>query len=277
MSSASCRILAGTSGFSYEDWRGSWYPAGLPKRAMLDYYADRFPALEINATYYGTPSVLTARRMVERASGRLCFAVKAPGDLTHKGLAGPDVILPFREFLEPFAGAGCLGPVLLQFPASFVYTRDHRDFLAMAAGQLAGLELAVEFRSATWDGAPARAEVGELGVVRVVVDQPAVKGLSVSLEEPAVPAPFAYYRFHGRNAGGWYGSEERHGRYRYRYGTEELHELAAAVRKGAERATTYAFFNNHPDGNAAQNAERLAGMLGLPPPPESATDLFGEE
>ncbi len=268
------RILVGTSGFSYDDWLGSWYPPGMPKRAMLDFYADRFPALEVNATYYRTPAPSTARRMVERAAGRLRFAIKAPGELTHKGLAGPGVVLPFREFLEPFAEAGCLGPVLLQFPAGFVYTRDNLLYLHIAVGQLAGLPLAVELRSGTWDAEPARRAADELDAVRVAVDQPAVRGVSASLTE-AAEGPFAYYRFHGRNAGAWYGSEDRHGRYNYRYGREELEALAREVRKGAPRAqSTYVFFNNHPDGNAAHNAGQLGAMLGLPPPPESPRDLF---
>src|SRR5690606_17229011 len=75
-------ILIGTSGFSYDDWRGRWYPPNLPKAKMLDAYADVFNALEINATYYRTPTPSTAQRMIDIAAGRLQFAIKAPGALT---------------------------------------------------------------------------------------------------------------------------------------------------------------------------------------------------
>lgn len=267
-------LLVGTSGFSYPDWLGSWYPAGLPRRAMLDYYAEHFNAVELNAPYYSTPTPASARRMVGAAEGRLFFTVKAPGDLTHRGLAGPGVVLPFREFLEPFEEGGCLGPILLQFPASFRRTRENIHYLRVASEQLGGLTLAVEFRSDTWDGAPAEEC---RGAIRVLVDQPELRGLSASLAQ-APDGGTAYFRFHGRNAGSWNVRDAGHGRYLYRYGREELAVLARAVRKADERArTTLAFFNNHPDGNAADNAEQLRDLLGLPAPAARQRDLFGEE
>lgn len=274
------RILVGTSGFSYEDWRGRWYPPDLPRAGMLDAYASVFDALEINATYYHTPPPRAAESMVRRAAGRLRFAIKAPGRLTHERLLGPSVVTPFRRFLDPFAGAGVLGPVLFQFPNAMRWDAGARRFLDTVAREFRGCQAVLEFRHASWDSGEARAFASGLGCVIAGVDQPRLDGLAASVQPGGgqYGAPIAYYRFHGRNGGAWYarGDDDPAARYRYSYSAGELAALAGIVReRSARAATAYAFFNNHPDGEAPRNAEAFAALLGVPLRGEGYRDLFG--
>lgn len=268
------RILIGTSGFSYDDWKGRWYPPDLSRARMFDAYAAVFDALEINVTYYRTPPPGSAESFVERAAGRVVFAVKAPGDITHKRLVTSEVVKPFQWFLEPFRNAGCLGAVLLQFPNAFRDKPDAWDHLVRCREALEGMPLVVEMRHESWDREDTDARLGELGFSRAAVDQPALKGLSR-------PGRFvrtgtiAYFRFHGRNEAQWYSHDEGADRYRYRYRSIELEPWVPIVREAAEQAeSAYAFFNNHPEGAAPSNAEEFAGLLGISLRGEGYRDLF---
>lgn len=269
-------ILIGTSGFSYDDWRGVFYPPGLARAHMLDYYAGVFPALEINATYYRTPNRKTAESMVERAAGRLEFSIKAPGALTHEGNLGDAVLLPWSDFLQPFAESGRLAAILLQFPAAFRASDTTWRFLERLCARLGPLPLVVELRHDSWDAAPALRRLTDWQLSRAMVDQPRLPGLSHSGPTPRT-GPIAYLRLHGRNAESWYAgdAESSSARYFYQYRIEELEPWASAMNEAAAGAkTALAFFNNHPQGNAAANATQFASLLGLPHGSAGQGDLF---
>jgi uncharacterized protein YecE (DUF72 family) len=139
------RILAGTSGWSYVAWRGSFYPPGLPSTRMLAEYASRLPTVEVNATAYRTPRPEQLAAWRSQAPHGFVFAVKAPQWITHRlrlrGVEGPT-----SRFLAAASELGdALGPVLFQLPPSL--RKDLpllRDFLALlprggrAAFQLPG-------------------------------------------------------------------------------------------------------------------------------------------
>jgi len=267
------RVLVGTSGFSYDDWRGAWYPPGLPKNRYLEYYAEHFNALEINASYYHVPPPQTAANIVRRSQGRLAFAIKAPGSITHRRELSAQVTAQFRAFLDPFAEAGNLVAVLFQFPAGFQRTDQAAKYLRSLAEAFAEYPSIVELRHASWDHEQDLSPIHHSIAARVVVDQPARDELSASLVQPP-PSPVAYFRFHGRNHDDWYSRESNHARYRYRYGAERVRLLAEHV-SHAQAQTTLAFFNNHPDGNAPHDAMLLAQMLGVARGAETQEDLFG--
>lgn len=257
-------ILLGTSGFSYDDWKGRWYPPGLAKAKMLDYYASVFDALEINATYYRTPGIATAQSMVKRAAGRLVFAIKAPGDVTHKRKIDEGIILPYRRFLEPLIESTTLAAVLLQFPNSFKSSPESWNHLQRTSTALAGLPLVAELRHSSFDSEESDGRLEEMGYSRSAVDQPHLKGMSESARV-SVTGPIAYFRFHGRNYQQWYAHNHASDRYRYEYTQDELEPWVPRIRNASARAqTTMAFFNNHPDGGAPQNAEMMATLLDVP-------------
>jgi uncharacterized protein YecE (DUF72 family) len=111
-------IYIGTSGYSYREWVGVFYPPGIKGPEMLGYYAARFNAVEINNTFYQLPAPETLNAWKERVGPGFRFAVKAGRMITH----GDDFGIPggyLELFLSRVAGLGeRLGPVLFQFPAA---------------------------------------------------------------------------------------------------------------------------------------------------------------
>jgi uncharacterized protein YecE (DUF72 family) len=142
-------LLVGTSGFSYAEWKGRFYPAGLPDAEMLASYSARLPTVEINNTFYRMPqpSLLEGWNQKVTAPG-FTFALKAPRSITHISRlkeAGDGT----RHFLKVAETLGSrLGPVLFQLPPFL--RKDAavlRDFLALLPS---GLKAAFEFRHASW-------------------------------------------------------------------------------------------------------------------------------
>ncbi len=77
-------IYLGTSGFSYDDWVGNFYPIGMPRREWLVYYAREFDACEINSTYYALPKPSTLEAMAKKTGEGFIFSVKANQGMTHE-------------------------------------------------------------------------------------------------------------------------------------------------------------------------------------------------
>ncbi len=77
------KLWIGASGYSYDDWIGSFYPKGTPRSDFLAYYAAKFPVVEVNATYYRIPPARTFETMVQRTPPDFRFVVKANQDMTH--------------------------------------------------------------------------------------------------------------------------------------------------------------------------------------------------
>jgi uncharacterized protein YecE (DUF72 family) len=142
------RILAGTSGFSYPAWKGSFYPRDLPASRMLHAYAARLPAVEINATFYRMPRAATLAAWRAEVPPSFVFALKAPQRITHvKRLVGvaDDVAFFLRTAAEL---GGALGPVLWQLPPTFRKDLPRlRELLALLPR---GGRFAFEFRHESW-------------------------------------------------------------------------------------------------------------------------------
>jgi uncharacterized protein YecE (DUF72 family) len=142
------RLFAGTSGFSYKEWCGEFYPPKLPAREMLAHYAQRLPTVEINNTFYRLPTTPLLEGWRSQVPESFRFAVKTPRRISHvKRLrdCGDDfrVLLKALEALEP-----CLGPLLVQLPPFF---KCDRDVLAAFVGELpVGCNAAFEFRHESW-------------------------------------------------------------------------------------------------------------------------------
>ncbi|HPI33126.1 MAG TPA: DUF72 domain-containing protein, partial [candidate division Zixibacteria bacterium] len=90
-------IRIGTSGFSFEDWRGSFYPETIDKGKMLDYYVERFSTVEINSTYYRIPHPAVMRNLAKKAPEGFDFVVKLPQSVTHRR---QDIEEDLRQFLQ---------------------------------------------------------------------------------------------------------------------------------------------------------------------------------
>ena len=254
------RVLIGTSGYSYADWVGPFYPPGLAKGGYLPFYAAEFSVVELNFSYYTQPRASTLERMVERTPPDFRFAIKAHQSLTHD--VGPDFskdLERYKEGIRPLMQAGRLAAILLQFPYSFHYTPGCRRHLQHLCESLADFPKAVEFRNSEWQRDSVIEGLQGLNTAVVNVDEPRLSGLPAPTE--VVSAEPAYLRFHGRNAANWWKGDNV-SRYDYLYSDEELSEWLPMIERMLRRSRLLlVIFNNHSRGQAIQNARQLQGLL----------------
>lgn len=277
------RILVGTASWTGEGLRGTFYPEEIAQHDMLRFYAQHFPLVEVDATYYHMPGERTARSWAARTPPDFVFDVKAYRALT---LHDRDVIPTADDFqrfasaLRPLAGAGKLGAVLFQFPPWFRRGHDAGDYLGRCRDLMpADYRLAVEFRHGSWV-APGAAEetfalLRGLGLAFVGVDEPQFRASTVPPLAVAT-APLAVVRFHGRNYAAWFkrdvGVEER---FNYLYSLAELAEWLPKVRHLADEADeVHVLMNNCHRDYAVRNARQIAELLDvrLPRPDAAAAN-----
>ena len=149
------RLLLGSCSFTADGWEKSFYPPGLKKTAYLGHYAEQFHSVEVDATFYGVPSVKTVRRWYEQTPENFVFACKVPQSITHDAFL-VDCEEQFREFLSVMSGLRHkLGPMLFQFPyynsKSPVRPKDFLDRLRDFLPKLpADFRFALEIRNKDW-------------------------------------------------------------------------------------------------------------------------------
>ncbi len=259
-------ILVGTSGFSYTDWRGAFYPEGLGERDMLAFYATRFPVVELNFSYYRMPNARTLGAMAAKVPERFQFAIKAHQSMTHDIGSDPGTrgvaFSEFRAALEPLEKTGRLGCVLFQFPWKHRPGTETEAYLGEMRERYTDLPLVVEFRNIEWDRAETYDTLARLNLGYCCVDEPRLKGLLP--RQSLVTSDLGYVRFHGRNTAKWYSHREAWERYDYLYSREELGEWVPRLRQMEEKASkTYVLYNNCHAGQAARNAQMMLDLLGL--------------
>lgn len=254
-------ILVGTCGYSYDDWRGAFYPARLAKGRMLEYYAQEFSFTEVNSTFYHIPAVRVMEALAKKTPEGFIFTVKAHASLTHEREAEfTGHTEKFRIMLRPLQEAGKLGAVLFQFPFSFHNNGENRDYLVRLRELFPSIPVAVEFRHTGWVQESTFALLRSLDFAYACVDEPRLKGLVGPVTVRT--AGFAYVRFHGRNAAKWWRHGEPWERYDYLYSQAELGEWVPRIKSMAEGAKrVFVAFNNHPRGQAVANARMLQEMI----------------
>jgi len=145
--SAGMQILAGTSGYSYKEWKGTFYPDDLPAAKMLSFYATKFNTVEINNTFYRMPEPKMVGKWANEVPDNFVFVLKAPQRITHqKRLAGAEDDV--RYFFETAAELGLkLGPVLFQLPP---FAKKDAAKLSAFLRILPQHPAAFEFRHESW-------------------------------------------------------------------------------------------------------------------------------
>lgn len=143
-------LYFGTTGFSYPDWVGVFYPAGMPRREWLPYYCREFNACELPSTFQELPPASAVAALVEKSVPGFLFTVKAHQGMTHQRGANDALFPAFRRCLSPLIESGKLGCVVAQFPFGFAWCRESLDYLQLVQERLRGLPLAVEFRHPSW-------------------------------------------------------------------------------------------------------------------------------
>lgn len=264
-------ILVSTSGFSYDDWTGPFYPPGTRKQEQLPFFARFFPAVELNYSFYSFPGTKGIEGHLRHAP-ELRFALKGHKSLTHDRVYGSREVDIYRGAMQTLHERGALIAMLLQFPYSFHATENNFTYIAHLLDDFAGWPLAVEFRHAAWKNRRTWDFFRECGVTLVTTDAPALDGLYRGGWEAI--GPFAYVRLHGRNGARWWEHEEGWQRYDYLYTAAEIGGMARAVEALAQPADNesgasrnprdvFVFFNNHWQAQGAINALQLALELGL--------------
>lgn len=253
-------LYLGTSSWSCKDWEGLLYPRGTAPGDYLACYAQRFRAVEVDATFYRAPSLATTRRWRQVLPDGFVMAAKVPQIITHeKRLEGCDAEMEeFLAAMEPLGDR--LGPLLLQFPyhakASGVSPGSFLDRLGAFLAKLpATRRFAVEVRNRTWLRPPLLGLLRRHGVALALIDHPWMPRPEelFSAMDP-VTADFVYVRWLGDRLG----IEKQTTRWD-RPIVNRSREMAAwvpAIRSLLARGlNVYGFFNNHYAGHAPASIE----------------------
>lgn len=238
------KLYLGCSGFSYKHWRGNFYPEDLPQKSWFSHYRSVFATVELNVTFYRTPTADTFRHWHDESPENFSFAVKGSRYITHiKRLVDVESALsrffgPAHELQEK------LQVVLWQFPPQF---KADLPRLERFLDQIAPYHKrnTLEFRNESW----LTDEVVELcksrNVSLCMADHP------IFLDRLPITADFVYIRRHGME-----------GSYNGYYSKEQLEKDALRIKSYLERKLdVFIYFNNDIGGAAPQNAQELAELL----------------
>ena len=230
-------IWIGTSGYNYHEWKGSFYPEKLPSAKMLPYYAERFPTVEINYTFYRAPNEKILDGWNKATPERFKLTLKAPRRITHDRRLRDcgDLV---RQFLETAATLGPkLGAVLFQLPPNLKKDLALLDaFLDTFPPRVCA---AFEFRHASWLDEETYERLRARNLALCLAD-------SERLSTPVVvTADYGYFRL--RDEG---------------YGPAELKRWAAEVHKASLKAgETYVYFKHEETGTGPEFARKLIAEL----------------
>ena len=253
-------FYCGTSGFSYDDWVGIFYPRNLPRKEWLNYYAREFNALELNSTFYTLLRPQVIASLANKTGKGFKFAVKANREMTHLRQQDASRFKAFINMLQPLIVADKLGCVLAQFPYSFGFNPENREYLKRFYSWMGGIPLVVEFRNSGWLNPQTFDWMRNQDIGFCCVDEPRLPRLVPPVAE--VTSNIGYVRFHGRNAQKWWQHEHAWERYDYTYSRDELEEWMPKINLMAKKARDiFIFANNHWHGQAIDTIRQVRSML----------------
>lgn len=230
------QLYTGTSGFSYDAWKGPFYPEALPTSGWLAYYASQLGAVEINNTFYRMPKREVVAGWREQVPDTFRFAVKASRRITHFAkLKDAGDLLAYLAQAVAELGDTC-GPVLFQVPRHLRADAGLlRDFLA---GLPASLQAVFEFQHASWDDDATRQVLRARGAALCANDE-----LADGVPHLHATGPVGYLRLR-----------------RPDYDEATLRALAAAIR-AQPWACAYAFFKHEDAGAGPRLARQFAALF----------------
>ncbi len=231
----------GTSGWSYPDWRGRFYPEDIPQREWLPFYTQHFNTVEINMTFYRFPKPETLRGWLEKSPAHFSFTLKANRQITHlKKIKGVKSQVRYFYILADTLREK-LGCILFQLPPSLTLDLSLlEDFLATLSPHYKNV---IEFRHESWYTEEAYKLLQSHNVTFCVVSSKQVPKTVVETSETS------YFRFHGLTGG-----------HTYNYPDEELKEWAEAI-KGTRSKERFVYFNNDYRAYAVSNCKKLSQLL----------------
>ncbi len=238
------RIFIGTSGWTYDHWVGRFYPQNLPRKKWFEYYCARYPAVELNASFYRIPTIKAIQGWHSRSPEDFRFSVKISRLITHVHRLKDcerEIDWFFRNF-EPLHSK--IGVYLAQLPPTLKCNPELiRNFKKLLPPK--SRPLTFEFRNASWYTPETYAALRELGFSFCIHD---MSGLDTGRIIAADPV---YIRFHGYDS--QYGGD---------YPESVLREWAKWIKSASRKHTrVYGFFNNDINACAVKNSAELAGFV----------------
>jgi uncharacterized protein YecE (DUF72 family) len=163
-------LLAGTSGYAFKEWKGSFYPKELKDEGWLGFYATRFPAVEINNTFYRLPKESVLREWAAQVPEQFTFAIKASQRITHHARLKQESADLVDYLLRTTATLGTrLGPILFQLPPNLKKDADRlRGFLGLLPRDR---RFVIEFRHESWFDDDIAAILRERDVAMCIAEQ----------------------------------------------------------------------------------------------------------
>lgn len=237
-------LYVGTSGWTYSDWRGRFYPEDMAQRDWLSWYVKSFVATEVNASFYRTPSLEAVAAWCDQTPAGFRFAWKASKFITHwKRLS--DRCANSIELMESrlaVLGSKC-GPILFQLPPNFrVNSARLENFIKLLSAEY---RYVFEFRHASWYDEQIFQILRDHGIALCISDHAAAPSPWV------VTARHVYVRGHGPT-----------GRYQGKYPNATLQAWADRVQQFLEeKRIVFVFFDNDQKSAAPGDAKRLLGRL----------------
>jgi len=241
-------LLAGTSGYAFPEWKGSFYPEKIPAAEMLPYYAARFSTVEINNTFYRMPNEKLLAGWSEVTPPQFRLTLKSPKRITQEARL-KDCVEATGRFLSVAASLGAkLGAVLFQLPPFL--RKDVALLDAFLVTLPAGLCAAFEFRHASWLDAEVYGRLRDRNLALCIADS---EKLSTPVE---ITADYAYFRL--RDEG---------------YTPDDLDRWAQVIQeRTAGCRDAYVYFKHEEAGKGPEFARHLLAALGIPLPGQGPVD-----
>ena len=183
------KLNAGTSGYAFKEWKGSFYPQDLKDDAMLGYYASKFPTVEINNTFYRLPREHVLQDWASQVPDPFTFSIKASQRITHHARLKPECASAVEFLLKNTSAlAGRLGPILFQLPPNL--KKDVPRLRAFLETLPADRRYTIEFRHESWFDDETFDSLRERDIPLCIVEQPDFASPVVST------ASWGYARLH---------------------------------------------------------------------------------
>jgi uncharacterized protein YecE (DUF72 family) len=231
-------LYVGTSGYSYKEWKGRFYPEDLPAKRMLEFYSQHFRAVEVNNTFHRMPSASVLEGWAAEVPSDFKFALKAPQRITHKerlkdSADSLSYLLKVASVLQER-----LGPILFQLaPFLKKETERLRDFLALLPGDC---RAAFEFRHQSWFSEDVFCLLRDHGAALCIAEA------DNDLKVPFVPtAPWGYLRLR-----------------RLEYTHAELQARAERV-GDQDWSDAFVFFKHEDEARGPELAKRFLELAGV--------------
>lgn len=260
-------IRIGLAGWSYPHWVGKVYPA-KPSRNFhpLEYLARYVDAIEIDTSLFPPPRPEISRLWIKKVSQNpgFLFTVKLGRRFTHERSLDAAAVTAFKDGIWPLLAAGKLGAVLMQFPWSFRFTSENKEFLIRLRRAFHEFPLAAEMRHSSWMMDEALGTLIDYRIAFCNLDQP--EHTRAMPPTAFLTSPVGYVRLHGRDRRNWFedfdDSAPRASTTNYLYSPPELAQWQARIERiRPHAARIFVIANNDGGGKAVVNALQLQAMF----------------